>query len=83
MRIIRAPAQEGVPKLERAPKLDNQVIIQLIEAGFTEGTILRKIEAMQVDFDTSPTALAELRRNRVSERVIIAMIEAMGEDPKE
>jgi hypothetical protein len=80
--IIRAPAQEGVLKLERAPKLDNQVIIKLIEACFSEGTILRKIETTQIDFDTSPKALAELRRNRVSERIIRAMTEAMGEDQK-
>jgi len=80
VRLIRPPSEEGGgPKLERAPKLDNQAIIDLVQAGFSEGTVLRKIENTQVEFDVSPKALSELRKNRVSERIIKAMTEAMDE----
>jgi len=83
VRIIRPPSEAGgAPKLERAPKLDNQAILELIQAGFSEGTILRRIEASQVDFDLSPKAIAALRQNRVSDRVIKAMTDAMDEGKK-
>lgn len=82
VRIIRPPNESGEPKLERAPKLDNQAVIEMIQAGFSEGTVLRKIEITQVDFDLSAKALNDLRRNRVSERIIKAMTEAMDEGKK-
>jgi hypothetical protein len=85
VKILRPPSEAGGasdPKLERAPKLDNKAVLDLIQAGFSEGTILRKIENSQVDFDMSPTALANLRKNRVSEAVIKAMAEAMGVETK-
>ncbi|HKX26530.1 MAG TPA: hypothetical protein VJ302_02445 [Blastocatellia bacterium] len=80
VRIIR-PAGEGaaVPKLERAPKLDNQAVLELVQAGFSEGTIIRKIESSQVEFDLSAKALSDLRKNRVTEPVIKAMTQAMDE----
>jgi hypothetical protein len=82
VRIIRPPSEASEPKLERAPKLDNQAVIEMVQAGFSEGTVLRKIEITQVEFDLSAKALAELRRNRVSERLIKAMTEAMNEEKK-
>lgn len=85
VKILRPPSEAGgagAPKLERAPKLDNKAILDLIEAGFSEGSILRKIENSQVDFDISAKALAELRKNRVSDAVIKAMAEAMGIEMK-
>ena len=83
VRLIKPPTEAGgTPKLERAPKLDNQAILELVQAGFTEGTVLRKIETSQVEFDVSPKALADLRQNRVSERIIKAMIGAMDDGKK-
>ncbi len=80
VRIIRPPGEvSGEPKLERAPKLDNQGILEMIQAGFSEGTVIRKIETSQVDFDLSQKALTELRQNRVSEKIIRAMTTAMDE----
>lgn len=80
VKILRPPSEagNGEPKLERAPKLDNKAVLDLLEAGFSEGTILRKIENSQVDFDVSPKALATLRKSHVSETIIKAMSEAMG-----
>ncbi|HYE74742.1 MAG TPA: hypothetical protein VEF04_15490 [Blastocatellia bacterium] len=82
VRIIRPPSEgsSNGPKLERARKLDNQAIIDMAQAFFSDGTIIRKIENTHVDFDLSESGLAELRRNRVSDRVIKAMQTAMEED---
>ena len=82
VQIVR-PGGEGSgaapPKLERAPRLDNPGVVEMVQAGFSEGTIMRKIELAQVDFDLSAPALAMLRQNRVSERIIKAMMTAMDE----
>jgi len=80
VRIVRPPS-EGAPepKLQRAAKLDNKGVQEMIQAGFSEGTVIRKIESSQVDFDLSPKAIGDLRQNRVSESIITAMKTAMDE----
>jgi hypothetical protein len=86
VRIIRPPADAGgaqQSKLERTPTLTNDSVVELVEAGFSEGTIVRRIEQSPVEFDLAPPKLAELRRRRVGEPVINAMRAAMGDDAKE
>ena len=84
VRIIKPPTEAGgAAKLERTPTLTNDSVVELVEAGFSEGTIVRRIEQSPVEFDLSPAKLAELRKRRVSEPVINAMRAAMGEDAKE
>lgn len=84
VRIIRPPTEAGgAAKLERTPTLTNDSVVELVEAGFSEGTIVRRIELSPVEFDLSPAKLAELRKRRVGEPVINAMRAAMGEDAKE
>jgi hypothetical protein len=87
VRIIRPPAEAGgaatQAKLERTPTLTNDSVVELVEAGFSEGTIVRRIEQSPVEFDLSPAKLAELRKRRVGEPVINAMRAAMGEDAKD
>jgi hypothetical protein len=79
--IIRTPTEGDAPaKLERTPTLTNDSIVELVEAGFSEGTIIRRIEQSPVEFDLSTAKLAELRKRRVSEPVIAAMRAAMGDD---
>lgn len=81
VRILRPPTEAGgPPKLEKAPSLTNDSIIELVEAGFSEGTIIRRIEQSSVNFDLSPAKLTELRKHRVSEKVVGAMRTAMGTD---
>jgi hypothetical protein len=83
VRIVRPPAEAGgaaQAKLERTPTLSNDSVVELVEAGFSEGTIIRRIEQSPVEFDLTPTKLAELRKRRVTEPVIAAMRAAMGED---
>jgi hypothetical protein len=51
-----------------------------VEAGFSEGTIIRRIEQSPVEFDLSAAKLDDMRKRRVSDKVIAAMKTAMGED---
>ena len=83
VRIIRPPAEAGTaasPKLEKTPVLDNEGVIRLVEAGFSEGTIIKRIEESPVDFDLSPGKLDELYKKRVTDPIIAAMSAAMGKD---
>ena len=82
VRIIRPPAEGGAePRLERTPTLTNDSVVELVEAGFSDGTIVRRIERSPVNFDLSAAKLEELRKRRVSEPVINAMRAAMAEAP--
>jgi hypothetical protein len=84
VRIIKPPTEAGSaaasPKLEKTPVLDNDGVIRLVEAGFSEGTIIKRIEESPVDFDLSPGKLDELYKKRVTDPIIAAMSAAMGKD---
>jgi hypothetical protein len=84
VRIMRPPTEAGngggATKLERTPTLTNEAVAQLVEAGFSDGTIIRRIEQSPVEFDLSDAKLAELRKRRVGEPVIAAMRAAMSDD---
>jgi len=80
VRIIRPPSEEsGSLKLEKTPTLNNEGVIRLVEAGFSEGTIIKRIEESPVDFDLSTDKLAELHKRRVSDPIIAAMQTAMSD----
>jgi hypothetical protein len=81
VRIIRPPAEAGGAslKLEKTPTLTNESIIQLVEAGFSEGTIIKRIEDSPADFDLSPAKVNELRKRRVTDAIITAMTAAMDD----
>ena len=74
------PGDAGPAKLEKTKSLTNESIVELVEAGFSEGTIIRRIEQSPVEFDLAANKLDELRKRRVSEKVLAAMKAAMGED---
>jgi len=84
VKIIKPPTEPGgapaSTKLEKTKSLTNDSIIELVEAGFSEGTIIRRIEQSPVEFDLAANKLEELRRRRVSDKVLAAMKAAMGED---
>lgn len=82
VRIIRPPTEAGAPpvKLEKVATLTNDSIVELVDAGFSEGTIIRRIEQSPVQFDLSPAKISDLRKHRVSDRVLSAMKTAAGED---
>jgi hypothetical protein len=82
VRIIRPPTEAGgaPAKLEKTPSLNNDAVIELVEAGFSDGTIIRRIEQSPVNFDLAPDKLTELKKHRVSEKIVSAMKTAMGDD---
>jgi hypothetical protein len=82
VRILRPPSESGgtQTRLERTPTLNNESVIKLVEAGFSEGTIIKRIEDSPADFDLSVTKLDELRRRRVTEAIITAMTAAMSDE---
>ena len=83
VRILRPPSESGgntAAKLEKTKSLTNDSIVELVEAGFSEGTIIRRIEQSPVEFDLAADKLDALRKKRVTDKVIIAMKAAMGED---
>ena len=83
VRIIKPPAEGGgentTAKLEKTPTLTNDGVIRMVEAGFSEGTIIKRIEESPVDFDLSPGKLDELFKKRVTDAIIAAMRAAMGD----
>ena len=87
VRILRPPTEPGgtggaggSAKLEKTKSLTNDSIVELVEAGFSEGTIIRRIEQSPVEFDLAADKMEELRKRRVSDKVLAAMKAAMGED---
>lgn len=82
VRILRPPTEAGgnsSAKLEKTKSLTNESIVELVEAGFSEGTIIRRIEQSPVEFDLAADKLDELRKKRVTDKVVAAMKAAMGE----
>ena len=82
VRILRPPTEAGgagAAKLEKTKSLTNDSIVELVEAGFSEGTIIRRIEQSPVEFDLSAAKMEELRKRRVSDKVLAAMRAAMGD----
>ena len=82
VRILRPPTEAGgaQQKLERTPTLNNESVIKLVEAGFSEGTIIKRIEDSPADFDLSKARVDELRKRRVTEAIITAMTAAMNDE---
>ena len=82
VRILRPPTEAGggPAKLEKTQSLTNDSVCELVEAGFSEGTIIRRIENSPVEFDLSAAKVEELRKRRVSEKIITAMKTAMGDE---
>jgi hypothetical protein len=81
VKILRPQSEAGAtPKLEKKPVLNNDGVIRLVEAGFSEGTIIKRIQESPVDFDLSPGKLDELYKKRVTDQIVAAMAAAMGKD---
>ena len=83
VRILRPPVEpggNGPAKLEKTKSLTNDSIVELVEAGFSEGTIIRRIEQSPVNFDLAAPKMDDLRKRRVSEKILTAMKTAMGDD---
>ncbi len=56
--------------------LTNKDIIDLAKVGFNQDIVIAKIKSSKCEFDTSPSALKELKAAGVPDGVILAMIQA-------
>lgn len=64
----------SVSSSTRAGELSNQDVRNMLGAGLSPTLVLQKIKNSQCDFDTSPAALAMLKRGGVPRSVIVAML---------
>src|SRR5712691_10299259 len=60
-------------KLPEAP-ITNAAVIKLVRAGFKEKTVVAIIHSRPNHFNLDPDRLIELKRNGVSENIILAML---------
>jgi hypothetical protein len=67
--------------------LSNKDVMDLVKAGLATEIITAKIKASKNNFDTSPTALQELKAAGVPDAIVLAMVEAptevAGNSPRE
>ena len=59
-----------------AAPLTNPDVLALLEAKLAPDVIVAKIKSARCDFDTSPTALQQLKAQGVADEVLVAMVEA-------
>ncbi len=59
----------------KAEKLTNKDLVEMSKSGLPETIILDKIKSSGGNFDTSPTALQELKKEGVSDAVILALLQ--------
>ncbi len=55
--------------------LTNKDVLEMLKAGLTADVIVAKIKSSTTSFDTSPTALTELKTAGVPDAVILAMVD--------
>src|SRR5215204_1443043 len=70
--FIPAPVAAQEIKQE---KLNNKDLVEMSKSGLPEMIILAKIKSSVGNFDTSPAALQELKKEGVSDAVIIAIVQ--------
>lgn len=63
--------------------LNNQIVIQMAQAGLSPEIIIRKIANSTVAFDDSPAALIELKKAQLSDSIISAIVDKAMSTRKE
>src|SRR3982751_292142 len=72
--IIYSPAVLAQTSNQQQQALTNAAVVKLAKAGFKEKTIISIINARIPNFDLSADRMIELKRNGVTEKVIMAML---------
>lgn len=68
-------AQDVVKPSSKQETLDNKAIIDMVVSSFSQEIIIAKIKSSDSSFDTSATALQDLKKAGVSDAVILAMMQ--------
>jgi hypothetical protein len=55
--------------------INNQSVVEMVKSGFSETLIVTKIKSSKSSFDTTTSALQELKNSGVSESIIMAMVQ--------
>ncbi len=71
----------GLPVIADEP-LSKQSVMALLENGFSEAVIVRKIEASGVSFDVDVPTMLELKRAGATEGLLLALLERRGKGEK-
>ena len=72
---LPSPQDPNAAKPQAGPtSLTNKDVLEMIKAGLTADVVVAKIKSSPNSFDTSPTALAELKAANVPDPVILAMV---------
>ena len=61
---------------ETNPKLTNEDVVKMVQAGLSADQIMSKIKKSETDFDTSPSALVALPKRGVPNEILLAMLES-------
>lgn len=76
--VLALPSQAQDPNASKpqplSSSLTNKDVLDMLKAGLTGDVIVAKIKSSPTAFDTSPTALAELKAANVPDAVILAMV---------
>lgn len=73
----------GIGLIAQIETLNNQKVIDMIKLGLSEQLIVAKISKSRCDCDTSTAAIAKLKAARVTDAIIMAMIEHSGSNYSE
>ncbi|MFH4146457.1 hypothetical protein WAI91_21095, partial [Acinetobacter baumannii] len=55
-------------------KITNKDVIELVKTGISAEIITAKIKASKTEFDTSPAALQELKKEGVPDAIVLVML---------
>jgi hypothetical protein len=70
----------GQPAQETTAPLSNKDVIELVKAGLSADIVATKIKTSKSNFDTSVTALQELKAAGVPDSVILEMVQGQTKD---
>ncbi|MDQ6788754.1 MAG: hypothetical protein M3033_18275 [Acidobacteriota bacterium] len=70
-----ALAQTAAAVAKQRETLNNESIIEMLNAGLSDSIIITKIKSSNASFDTSATALQSLKKSGISDAVVMAMVQ--------
>jgi hypothetical protein len=68
------PSEAKPQTVSVSTSLTNKDVLEMIKAGLATEVIVAKIKSSPASFDTSPTALAELKSANVPDAIVLAMV---------
>src|SRR6476469_1464239 len=71
----------GLQSQSTKKPLTNADVVDMVQAGLGESTVILSIKNSGTNFDTSPQALIELKKKGVSQSIMDAMLSAGGVAP--